>query len=402
MHIYVSTPRKQREPSARAPSTHAQSAINCAHCDPQHHQHTYLCPAALTGCEAHPPHPPSTQGACLPPVRGSTPAGTGPACSPQQSSCQSSQASRVCCRGVGSNPHGCCCYRKGHGHNCHGCGCCCRLNRGNNACHDFRHPQTHNNCRDHCCPQNQCDNQPLAPCCCQGCCGWLSSEPCGPKTCCQKHRCMTQTDRQHTQVQVSDRAELHPKLAVCLFVRAAYAVVTFDACRCEREQPGQQVLLLQAHAHMHTCTEAHTHYRQGPLLAATCLRQVGVSPLQVEILSHGPLGRLKDKKGQKKLNKTGVVFVLRHTHPAPALNPITAAAHNSSQLLNPETPFSPSPIGLHSLFLPHHHTQPNSPAHSACSQKSILWADALSSALLCHVTGTSSWPVADTRNRVRA
>jgi hypothetical protein len=176
------------------------------------------------------------------------------------------------------------------------------------------------------------------PCCCQGCCGWLLSEPCGPKTCCQKHRCMTQTDRQHTQVQVSDRAELHPKLAVCLFVRAAYAVVTFDACRCEREQPGQQVLLLQAHAHMHTCTEAHTHYRQGPLLAATCLRQVGVSPLQVEILSHGPLGRLKDKKGQKKLNKTGVVFVLRHTHPAPALNPITAAGLRRTPQANSSTP----------------------------------------------------------------
>jgi hypothetical protein len=47
--------------------------------------------------------------------------------------------------------------------------------------------------------------------------------------------------------------------------------------------------LLQTHA------QQHTHYRQGCPLAATCLRQVGVSPLQVDTRSHGPLGRLQQK-----------------------------------------------------------------------------------------------------------
>jgi hypothetical protein len=161
---------------------------------------------------------------------------------------------------------------------------------------------------------------------------------------CQKHHCtVCNTDRQRTQAEVLYKTEVHPK--ACFFLQS----LLIAGC-CGHSPPMQvwhqgsiRAVLLHAQRHRHK----HTHYLQGCPLTATCLRQVALSPLHVDTLSHGPLGRLRDKAAgeahtQLRCDSCHVTAAQRYTNPVLPSPTVTAREIHSC---SPHTPifWRPSP-----------------------------------------------------------
>jgi hypothetical protein len=118
---------------------------------------------------------------------------------------------------------------------------------------------------------------------------------------------------QHRQAAHTSRGLIQDRSAsqsLLLFGRIADAVVTAPSCRSASGIKHNSAAVTNTHRHRHK----HTHYLQGCPLTATCLRQVGLSPLQVDTLSHGPLGRLRDKAAGETHSLGVTAAILQHTN----------------------------------------------------------------------------------------